>query len=259
MKTVLSTGSLRHLPLDSIFAIAAASGYEAVELLLGPDIEDISAPEALACARHHGLSIAAVHAPFPSASAFGGYAAIVAGAVELAHEVGAGLVSLHPPSPRPYGISELFFRWRLASRVRRIRGRTTLAVENMPRDLMQKPGSPASEGIDRAIALARSAGVKLTLDTTHLGTWGLSPSDAWVRAAPLVAHIHLSDYRDGTEHLLPGSGDLGIADFLSLLRRDGYAGLVAVEAGPHCFIGDDEAAVAAKLSAAREAVEKHLA
>ena len=45
----------------------------------------------------------------------------------------------------------------------------------------------------------------ITLDTTHLGTWGLDPLEAYNRWGERVKHIHLSNF-DGSEHRRPEDG-----------------------------------------------------
>jgi len=91
----------------------------------------------------------------------------------------------------------------------------------------------------------------LTLDTTHLGTWGLDPLAVYERLRGRVAHVHLSNY-DGREHRLPPDGHLPLAGFLRRLARDGYRGAITVETDPSALDAGDEAKC---LVALRRALE----
>jgi sugar phosphate isomerase/epimerase len=118
----------------------------------------------------------------------------------------------------------------------------TVAVENMPlRRFLNLPlntywfNSPAE--------LARFP--HLTLDTTHLGTWGLDPLAVYERLRERVVHVHLSNYGsvDGgrpQEHRSPPDGHLPLADLLGSLARDGYGGAITVETDPAALDAEDE-------------------
>jgi sugar phosphate isomerase/epimerase len=73
----------------------------------------------------------------------------------------------------------------------------------------------------------------LTLDTTHLGTWGLDPLAVYRELRERVAHVHLSNY-DGREHRSPPDGRLRLEDLLQALARDGYQGAITVECHTRC-------------------------
>lgn len=79
----------------------------------------------------------------------------------------------------------------------------------------------------------------LTLDTTHLATWGLDPVAVYSRLKERVRHVHLSNF-DGREHRLPPDGRLDLARLLRRLLRDGYQGGVSVETDPDALNAGDE-------------------
>jgi sugar phosphate isomerase/epimerase len=80
----------------------------------------------------------------------------------------------------------------------------------------------------------------LTLDTTHLGTWGMDPLAVYDRLRERVAHVHLSNF-DGREHRSPPDGHLPLAELLRRLARDGYQGAITVETAPDALDAEDEA------------------
>jgi sugar phosphate isomerase/epimerase len=89
----------------------------------------------------------------------------------------------------------------------------------------------------------------LTLDTTHMGTWGHDVLDAYERLKKRIVHVHLSDF-DGHEHRLPGTGRLPLAGLLRRLSQDGYKGTVTLELGPEVLEAEDEGRVRAHLQQA---------
>ena len=71
----------------------------------------------------------------------------------------------------------------------------------------------------------------LTLDTTHLGTWGLDPLEAYDRWGQRVKHVHLSNF-DGSEHRRPEDGSLRLGALLSRMAADGYSYSISLELQP---------------------------
>ena len=71
----------------------------------------------------------------------------------------------------------------------------------------------------------------ITLDTTHLGTWGLDPLEAYDRWGQRVKHVHLSNF-DGSEHRRPEDGSLRLGALLSRMAADGYSYSISLELQP---------------------------
>jgi sugar phosphate isomerase/epimerase len=98
----------------------------------------------------------------------------------------------------------------------------------------------------------------LTLDTTHIGTWGLDLLAVYERLKARIVHVHLSDF-DGREHRRPGEGRLPLGELLQRLTRDGYEGTVSLELGPEALEAEDEAQVRAHLQRAVDFCRTHTA
>lgn len=89
----------------------------------------------------------------------------------------------------------------------------------------------------------------LTLDTTHLGTWGLEPADVYAQWRGRVAHVHLSNF-NGREHRRPEIGHLDLERFIGALVSDGYAGSVTLELSPEALdAGENDEHIRRNLSA----------
>ena len=96
----------------------------------------------------------------------------------------------------------------------------------------------------------------LTLDTTHLGTWGLDPLAVYEQLRERVVHVHLSNY-DGQEHRSPPDGKLPLAEFLRHLARADYQGAITVETDPSVLDVEDEAKCLAALRRALAFCRNH--
>jgi sugar phosphate isomerase/epimerase len=71
----------------------------------------------------------------------------------------------------------------------------------------------------------------ITLDTTHLGTWGLDPVEAYSSWGQRVKHVHLSNF-DGSEHRRPEDGSLRLDALLARIAADGYGYSISLELHP---------------------------
>ncbi len=114
-----------------------------------------------------------------------------------------------------------------------------VGVENMPakRLLGRRVSIYSLNGLDVLAGLPH-----LTLDTTHLGTWGLDPLAVYERLKARIVHVHLSNF-NGQEHRLPGDGHLPLGGLLQRLTRDGYEGAVSLEFDPDVLQAENEARV----------------
>lgn len=111
-------------------------------------------------------------------------------------------------------------------------------IENMPKSLfsLSKEYSYNSNEFSKLI---NKIGLDITLDTTHLGQVNGDLYDFYEKNKNLICNIHLSDYKtnwlnknlllsNGT-HLALGKGELPVEQFLKLLKKENYDGLVTME------------------------------
>jgi len=275
---LLSTGTLNTLGLSRIFALAAEAGFDGVEIMVDGRLDTRDAPYLRRLSSDYGLPIAVVHSPFlPDV---GGWPADQLGRLErtlaLAGELDAPLVVTHLPyrlyilsvavsgarprrftAPLPWLRREPYYALLRDGGVAELEEQTgiTIAVENMP----------ARRFLGRLWGLywfntpeEMRRFPHLTLDTTHLGTWGLDPVAVYAQVSDRVVHVHLSNFAGGKEHRPPADGDLRLGDFLRALARSGYAGAVSVEGEPSAFHAEDEAPCLAELRSAVAFCREHL-
>lgn len=263
----LSTGSLYTYGLSRIFALAAETGFDGIEVMVEAPQDTRDAAYLRRTATEHDLPIVALHSPFvfevpgwpadqmnrlERTIALAQSLEVRVVVTHLPYRVYALLCQWHSAQPRRAFIPVFWPRrepyyqlLRSAERLAEMEAATgvVIAVENMP--VRRFLGLPVSMyWLNHLDELARFP--HLTLDTTHIGTWQLSPLDVWRVLGRRVAHVHLSNY-DGREHRLPPDGDLPLDEFLQRLDQDGYAGVVSVECGPEPFEAEDPAACRANL------------
>ena len=269
----LSTASVYPATCATAFELAARLGYDGIEVMVWTDEVSQSAGALTALAEHYGIPILAIHAPtlLITQRVWGAEPWVkVDRSIDLAREVGADTVVLHPP-----------FRWQReyaeefadGVALREDDSGVTLAVENMfpwrargrevqaylPHwDPVSLPYDSVTLDLSHT-AVSRSDAVEFAYDLgdrlAHLHL--ADGSDALQMAhtlGPRLRHIHLADGLGSAkdEHLVPGRGGQPCAEVLTLLQEVDFDGHVVVEVGTRKRNPDErEADLAEALAFAR--------
>lgn len=227
----LSTASVYPRRAAYAFESAAELGYDGVEVMVwsDPATQDPAALERLS--RHHGVPIRSLHAPtlLVSQNVWGRDPATkLRRTVDMAAELGAGTVVVHPPFRWQYRYARGF-----QDQVRELTATTgvTLAVENM------YPWRARSRSDRHYVAYlpgwdATKFGYEhVTLDLSHAAAAQQRGMDLVRAFGERLAHLHLADGSGAPrdEHLVPGRGAMDCADVLTALARGGFGGDVVVE------------------------------
>jgi sugar phosphate isomerase/epimerase len=263
----LSTGSLYTYGIARVFELAAQAGFDGVEVLMDHRWDSRQPAYLRRLSRDSGMPIVALHNPFvPHVP---GWPADPLGRLRassgVAREVGAPVVVAHLPMRVLAVKAELF-----GSRLKPF----LLPLPFPTRDgeyrrllLHDMPAFEAAEGIRVGVEnmpAKQFLGLRLdihafndletlggfphlTLDTTHLATWGLDVVEIYRRWRGRVIHVHLSNFSGGREHLLPSQGQVPLARLLRLLAEDGFSGSVSVELHPEALEAEDEGKVLSHL------------
>ena len=258
----LSTGSLYTYGIARVFAMAAQVGFDGIEVLIDERWDTRHAGYLRRLSDDHQIPICSLHNPFvPYLS---GWPRDPVGrlkqTVALAQELGVETVVVHLPLRVGYVVLRGFKRQlRLPTfpspyaKMRHWMQRDLAAFETSNGIQLCVENMPARRLLGRRLNVFWWNNLEewprfphLTLDTTHLGTWGLDPLDAYRRARARVRHVHLSNF-NGREHQRLEDGCLPLASLLHTLRDDGYKGAVVVELGPDALEAQDEAQVLAHL------------
>ncbi len=252
MRFILSTGSLYNYSIDRVFAFAAEAGFDGIEMLIDHRWDTRQADYLRHLMESHSLPIPALHSPFSrNCSGWGEteYGAI-ARTAELANELGAQVVVHHLPMrfgyaflqtagrslllPNPFDSGRQYATW-LSEGYAALQSSTDvlLCIENLPaaRFLGRRVNPARWNAHSRTTLDDITRFPHITLDTTHLGTWGLDPLEAYDRWGQRVKHVHLSNF-DGSEHRRPEDGSLRLGALLSRMAADGYSYSISLELQP---------------------------
>jgi len=225
----LSSSSVYPESTGHAFAYAASLGYDAVEVMVGIDAlsQDIGAVAQLS--EHHGVPVCAVHAPtlLLTQRVWGTEPwGKLQRSAEMATALGAEVVVVHPP-----------FRWQKEYARDFVNGIAALenssgirfAVENMyPWRATQRRGLemylPGWDPSEEPYA-------NTTVDLSHAASAQADPVAMAKRLGDRLRHVHLTDGSGSPkdEHLVPGRGVTGAADFLRYVAGSGFAGDVVLE------------------------------
>lgn len=252
MDFIFSTGSLYTYGTERAFRFAADAGFDGVELMVDARWDTRHPAYLHQLMDRYQMPICAVHSPFFNVPGWpDDQPGLIEHSVALAEAVGARVVVHHLPErtgylqvlyggrrlllPVPFWDRHAGYRAWLRNEYRALQERTdvTLCIENMPaRKFLGKRWNPCTwNAYDWQTIDAITRFSALTMDTTHLGTWGLDPAAVYARWGPRVQHVHLSNF-DGREHRRPEAGRLHLNQLLARMADDGYTGAISLELHP---------------------------
>ncbi len=248
MQFIFSTGSLHTYSLDRCFDFAAQAGFDGIELMVDHRWDTQQREYLQRLVDRHGLPIVAVHSPFAPVPGWpGDQPGLIKSTVNLAEALGAQIGVHHLPEraglafvavgerragiPIPGWDKHANYRPWLLDQYPALQEQTAvrLCIENLPakRWLGRRVNFNTWNTGDEICRFPA-----LTLDTTHLATWGLEPLEVYRRWQTRVQHVHLSNYNNGREHRRPETGQLRLDRFPAQLAADGYQGAIPLELHP---------------------------
>ncbi|NYG58905.1 sugar phosphate isomerase/epimerase [Nocardioides daedukensis] len=225
----LSTASVYPESTAHAFGYASKLGYDAVEVMVGIDALSQQVAAVKQLSRHHEIPVCAIHAPclLVTQRVWGTDPwDKLRRSAEMAHEVGADVVVVHPP-----------FRWQkdyardFVEGIAELEDTTGIAfaVENMyPWRASKKRGmdvyAPGWDPSEEDYANA-------TVDLSHAATAHSDPLEMVKRLGPRLRHLHLTDGSGSPkdEHLVPGRGTQPAAELLRHLAATGFEGHIVLE------------------------------
>jgi sugar phosphate isomerase/epimerase len=272
----LSTGSLYSYGTVRVFDLAARAGYDGIEIMVDHRWDTRQPDYLRALSSDHDLPIVALHSPFLTLDTPGWpddelgrlrHTAALAQALDFPTVVTHLPFRFHALMGRWYAFRQHSFKLPVPIRRREHYSRflcnglaafeaevgVVVAVENMPahRFLRWQVNSYAFNSVAEIARFPH-----LTLDTTHLGTWGMDPLAVYEQLRERIVHVHLSNF-DGREHRSPPDGHLPLAELLRRLARDGCRGAITVETSPDALNAEDEKKCLAALRRALAFCREH--
>ena len=267
MQFIFSTGSLWTYGIDRCFDFAARAGFDGIELMVDGRYDTRQATYVRSLTERTGQPVRAVHSPFSPATPgwppFADEPGRILATLALTEELGAAVLVHHLPErteflplafgtrrvllPRPGDGRNSSYREWLGREYPQVQANTAvlLCIENMPaRRVLGRWVNPCLW--NTAAEISRFPHV--TMDTTHLGTWGIDPVDVYDEFGGRVRHVHLSNF-DGREHRRPEVGRLHLDRLLARMAAHGFAGTVSLELHPDALdAGQDDAHIVALLA-----------
>ena len=222
MRFLFSTGSLYTYGIDRCFDFAARAGFDGMEVMTDGRWDSRQPVYLRGLIDRHGLPVLAVHTPLEDAVVPGwpdDYPDRIRETVALAEALNAQVVVAHlPPRFRVHWLSIGRGRVPLVLPGKNVYGewleQSYAAFQETTSVPVCIENIPARKMFGRRTQIARWNTVDeivrfptLTLDTTHLGTWGMDPETVYRTLGKQVRHIHLSNF-DGREHRRPEDGHL---------------------------------------------------
>ncbi len=232
------------------FQSARKLGLDGVEIICDPDEATHDKASLKAMIEEHRVPVMCLHSPFAYQTLKAwkpGPVAYIEQTVRLAEEIGADHVVVHLPErfwfrrltlgakelrlPRLSAHGKEVKKWIDDGGLGGLQQETPveICIENLPRlvDLFPPDwliwwNSPNE--------WARVHDY-LTLDTTHWGTHGIDPLEAYRAGGSRIRHIHLSNFANGRQHLPPHLGELDLRALLQQLARDSFSGQIVIELG----------------------------
>jgi len=233
MKIGMSTSCVYPWSTERAFAMAKLAGFDGVEIMVSSDAVTRDAARLRALSEEYALPILSIHAPVLLLTQFvwGTDPAVkLRRSAELAAEVGATTVVVHPP-----------FRWQGKSAknfLDVVRSTTAdsgveIAVENMfPWLVRGRLVDAYAPGWDPRQLDADA----VTLDFSHAALAGVDGLEVATELGDRLRHIHLCDgsgsVHDGRifdEHLFPGEGTQPVPETLGMLAAAGWNGSIVAE------------------------------
>lgn len=225
MQFLLSTGvAYKTHTLQQLEKIALAEGYDGLELNMPP--RHRSTEEATRDVAYGSVSsICAIHAPGDMYNAER-FVRALDDVLALAKQLHVPLVNIHPAALSLGG------RANVAQGISYIKEKEketdiTIAYEVLvrPEGLEADRREYFSEhqaylSFEEYVSDVKEYNLAATLDTAHLGTWGIDPQMAIPVIGDNLKHVHLSDYSSKLqrEHLPLGEGELDLVSFLKMLK-----------------------------------------
>jgi sugar phosphate isomerase/epimerase len=229
----MSTSCVYPLGVEEGFRLAKLAGYDGVEVMVTNDAVTQSAAALDALSAKYEIPVLSIHAPVLLLTHFvwGRDPQVkLEKSAELANDVGATTVVVHPPFRWQSGYAENFLR--IVAETSAASG-IEIAVENMfPWKVRGKSLKAYLPGWDPVVMDCDA----VTLDFSHAALSGRDALEMATALGPRLRHLHLCDGSGSLdegkvfdEHLLPGYGSQPVSEVLEYLAQNDWDGSVVAE------------------------------
>ena len=259
MRLLLTSGSFHALPAQKTFSLAKEAGFDGINLMITQEflgVNEVSFVRDL----QKILPIDSVHVPFIALWGWGNPIEKIERTVRLAIETGIPLVNFHPPG---WLLMEIgFSAWFLGIRdfQKEVgQGKVMISIENMPRLVRYLCDPHLLSRIENLRRFLLEKNLYLSFDSSHMGTKKIDFLDDLnsLYKTGKIKQVQYSDYKEGREHLRPGSGCLPLPALLRYLVQERYAEGLCLELMQDEF-PEEEKAIAALLKEMLGEIKKQI-
>lgn len=255
----MSTSCVFPLSTESAFRLARDADFDGIEVMITNDVTTQSPAALRELSQEYGMPVLSVHAPvlFLTQFVWGvGATRKLERSAQLAQELGAATVVVHPPFRWQYRYARTF-EASVASLAQRYG--VELAVENM---FPWKLGPVTVRGYSPSPDPVQIECDATTLDFSHAALGGRDSLEYALAMGERLRHIHLCDgpgsMAEGylfDEHRVPGRGNQPVAEVVQHLAARDWNGTLIAEVHTH----GNEAARLEMLVETREFAERNIA
>jgi sugar phosphate isomerase/epimerase len=237
MKILLSTGSLHNLPFEKIFSIAKKFEFSGVELHLKTPSQlfNISKEKLEKLSIKHQIPILSIHSP-PYENFL--FQFLIKrdkilfktwkNTLELAKYLNSEVVVIHP---FPFLLRKEKTKFDFENLLSKIKNSNIkICIENMPKLVFFSPHILITPEEFKNFCSKNNC--FQTLDTTHSKTENIEPADFFRINKDYIKNIHISDYKNGRQHLPPGKGEINFKKLFENLKKANYQGFITLELIP---------------------------
>lgn len=252
MQVTLSGAALTHLPQAYRFAIAAAAGFDGLELVITPELWQRGAQYAMMLAEKYELPILTLHPPMQRMG--WDFDDWYINSMQMAMQIPTcRAIVFHTPVTAFWESRHGRMYLESIRRCRAMSDRVRISIETANADLRSKDGGsakmPLIYGYEELLRFAEDEDLSITFDTCHASTMPEGMLSAYELLRSRIDNIHFSDMRDeqnlpgiiaGTgpirrfflRHYTPGSGRLPLVTFIRQVVQDQYQGTLTFEETP---------------------------
>lgn len=236
MRISFSTGTFYHRGLGYSLDLARDAGFDGVELVLGPEYLLHSTGSLRRIAREREIPVLSVHPPFYPLPGWPRRATLVVPRLAtVSREIGADLCVVHTPFLRGFATPRSQ-RYSAGLRQGIAAGGGEVAVTLESSQYDQRRERYLLDDLKTLVDFAMERDCGITFDTCHAGANREDLLACYEIVRPALRNVHLSDVvwkgDKPHTHILPGEGMLPLDEFLAVLTRDGYNGLITMEIHP---------------------------
>ena len=223
----VSTGAFYKYDYKEILEIISQTNCSEIELCLNNTFVDVAFSDIIKEIEKNNLTVRSIHTPFEflwkpdEDEKFW-----VNKSIDLAKSLGAKIITTHITFKDKIRFDEQHKK----NLIKFCNNDIIVCTENMPKFTVNSPGSDSFlRHSSELFKFISEFGISLTYDTTHWATNEKPLIDGYNLFKNHIRNIHLSDYLNGVEHKILGTGNLPIIEFIQALDKDGYKYPLTIE------------------------------